>query len=410
VLTADLATVRRRGDELVLVRSDEARVETIAALATVLSTAARGQIGETREAVEETLDRVVANEGGAAERRLAAGVRKLVLDGCRFEEPDPEAATALRRELFRRAAAARRAATPTAPFDRAAVMQAEAVTRGTTAEALEGGLYGDRPSAQRLLAVELPRPAALAAGFSIAEAQAVLLRATQVRATVRAGDAATYRHLFRRLKFLRLLPAISRTPEGAVHVALDGPLSLFQGGTRYGLALALALPAIAACDTWAIDADVRWGAERRPLRFRLAGTATDLGVTTPAELPEELARLLEAFARLSSDWDVHREPSVLDLPGAGLCVPDLTFVRRRDGARVHFELLGFWSREAVWRRVELVRAGLPHRILFAASRQLRVGEVVLEDNPTAALYVFTRVLAAKEVLARLEQLASGSSG
>ena len=52
---------------------------------------------------------------------------------------------------------------------------------------------------------------------------------------------------------------------------MDGPLSLFQSGGRYGLSLALALPAIAACDRWRLDADVRWGADRRPLRFRLAG-------------------------------------------------------------------------------------------------------------------------------------------
>jgi predicted nuclease of restriction endonuclease-like RecB superfamily len=201
------------------------------------------------------------------------------------------------------------------------------------------------------------------------------------------------------------LPAISTQPDGAVRIELDGPLSLFQGGTRYGLQLGLALPAIAACDTWSVEADVRWGAERRALRFRLAGSAAAVGVAEPPELPEELARLVEAFERLGSGWRVEREPAVLDLPGAGLCVPDLAFVRERDAARVHFELLGFWSREAVWRRVELVRAGLEHRILFAASRNLRVGEAVLEDSPTAALYVFTRVLAAKEILARLEALA-----
>ena len=88
-----------------------------------------------------------------------------------------------------------------------------------------------------------------------------------------------------------------------------------------------------------------------------------------------------------------------------MCVPDLAFVRARDGARVHFELLGFWSREAVWRRVDLVRAGLPHRILFAVSKSLRVGEAVLDETPTAALYVFARVIAAKQVLDRIEQLA-----
>ena len=103
---------------------------------------------------------------------------------------------------------------------------------------------------------------------------------------------------------------------------------------------------------------------------------------------------------------VDTQPEVLDLPGAGMCVPDLAFVRARDGARVSFELLGFWSREAVWKRVELVRAGLPHRILFAVSKTLRVGEAVLDDAPHAALYVFTRVIAAKQVLQRIEQLAA----
>ena len=77
-----------------------------------------------------------------------------------------------------------------------------------------------------------------------------------------------------------------------------------------------------------------------------------------------------------------------------------------DPARVHFELLGFWSREAVWRRIDLVRAGLPQRILFAVSKSLRVGEATLDDAPTAALYVFTRVINAKQVLARIEQLAA----
>jgi predicted nuclease of restriction endonuclease-like RecB superfamily len=227
-----------------------------------------------------------------------------------------------------------------------------------------------------------------------------------VTAVVRAREAATYRHLFRRLKFLRLLPAIAAAPD-AVRIELDGPFSLFQGSTRYGLQLGLALPAIAACDAWSIEADVRWGADRRPLRFRLAGDRRASATRdVPASLPDEVAALATAFERLDSGWRVDREPAVLDLPGAGLCVPDLAFVRERDGARVFFELLGFWSREAVWRRVELVRAGLPHRILFAASRALRVGEAVLDSSSTAALYTFGRVMNARQILDRLEQLAA----
>jgi predicted nuclease of restriction endonuclease-like RecB superfamily len=170
------------------------------------------------------------------------------------------------------------------------------------------------------------------------------------------------------------------------------------------VALGLALPAIAACDAWQIDADVQWGADRRPLHFHLAGKATAPPPSAQSSSPE-LEDFLAAFARLQSNWRVDLQPAILDLPGAGLCVPDLAFVRDGDGARIFFELLGFWSREAVWRRVELVRCGLPHRILFAASRNLRVGEAVLDDVPHAALYVFGRTPSAKAVLAHLDRLA-----
>ena len=239
----------------------------------------------------------------------------------------------------------------------------------------------------------------------------MLLRATKIEATVRASEAAIYRRLFRTLKFLRLLPVITAI-EGGYRIEIDGPLSLFQGGGRYGLKLALALPAISACDAWAIEADVRWGADRRPLRFRLAGKAANQAAATIDDAtttapPDELGAFITAFERLGSGWRIDREPAVLDLPGAGLCVPDLAFLRARDGACVYFELLGFWSREAVFRRVDLVRAGLPQRILFAVSKSLRVGEALLDGAATAARYVFGRVIAAKEILARLEALAGG---
>ncbi len=438
MLTADLVSARRRGDELRLAPTDDARRERIATLAAALTARARQEVGNLRDDVEEALRQTATALEDGGDRRLGAAVGKLVRDGLRFEETSGQTATELRRELFTQAAAARRGAGP-APFDRAAFLESFARARGTTARALEAALYADRPGAQRLLAVEVPAPALVAAGFGISEAQAVLLRATKIVAEIEAGDAALYRRLFRTLKFLRLLPVITRLDQardpwegsrspprqtspgkaglrprqqrGGYRVEMDGPLSLFQGGGRYGLSLALALPAIAACDRWRLDADVRWGAERRPLRFRLAGEEPSVALATAGDpargdaLPDELAAFITAFARVTTDWKIDRAPAILDLPGAGLCVPDLCFVRTADGARVHFELLGFWSREAVFRRIDLVRAGLPQRILFAASKSLRVGEALLDDAQTAALYVFSRVLNVRTILDHLQRIA-----
>src|SRR4051812_10909001 len=302
VLTADLVSARRRGDELRLAPTDDVRRERIAVLAAALTARARQEIGSLRDDVEEAL-RQTASALEEGDRRLAAAVGKLVRDGLRFEESAGETATELRRELFTEAAARR--ASGEAPFDRAAFLDAFAGAHATTPAALEAALYADRPGAQRLLAVEVPAPALLAARFEISEAQAILLRATKVVAEVEASDAALYRRLFRTLKFLRLLPVITKVEiGGGYRVEMDGPLSLFQGGGRYGLSLALALPAIAACDRWRLDADVRWGPERRPVRFRLAGE-TSAPFEAPGDaLPEELGTFVAAFQRAATGWKI----------------------------------------------------------------------------------------------------------
>ena len=67
-------------------------------------------------------------------------------------------------------------------------------------------------------------------------------------------------------------------------------------------------------------------------------------------------------------------------------------------------MLGFWSRDAVWKRVELVRAGLDAPMIFAVPARLRVSEAVLEDDLPGSLYVFKSVLARKAILERLDAL------
>jgi hypothetical protein len=83
-------------------------------------------------------------------------------------------------------------------------------------------------------------------------------------------------------------------------------------------------------------------------------------------------------------------------------VPDLRFVSRATGEIAYLEVLGYWSRAAVWRRVELASRGLKERVLFAVSSRLRVSEEVLGDEVPAELYVYKGALSAKEVLRRLD--------
>ena len=143
-----------------------------------------------------------------------------------------------------------------------------------------------------------------------------------------------------------------------------------------------------ACDAWDVNAELRWGKDRRSLRYHLRGTAdVDTVAIAAPGLADNVSALLTDLRKLDSQWEASPSDTVLDLPGIGVCVPDLEFIRRADGRRVFLEILGFWSRAAVWKRIEMAQAGLPHPMVFAVGKHLRVSEEALPENAPASLYV-----------------------
>jgi predicted nuclease of restriction endonuclease-like RecB superfamily len=416
LLTADLVHARRSGKELRLVKSDaKARAQALAMAETIVATYA-AHVGATREDVDAALDAAcMPHDDGPKARRTLLGLRKLAEDAAEFAAPregerDP---VAIRRAVFLAAASARRSLEDDGEFDREAALVSAAQSLGMTVQETEDALYADLRGAHRLLAPCRLTPPMLVEAWEDGQAQAVLLRAVRVEVWVACGSAAAYRALFHRLKFLRLLHEIHRVgddeawPEGSKRrgghrVLIDGPFSLFEAVTKYGLQLAMIVPALRECDAFHLAAEVRWGATRTPLTFRLEGGVRGREPVLPAP-PEEIEQLVRAFEALGSEWRVRSAPDILDLPGIGLCVPDLLF-EHPSGARVHFEALGFWSRDAVWKRVELVERGLPYAILFAVSKRLRVREDVLDEGAPGALLVYKGTISARAVLERLEKM------
>jgi predicted nuclease of restriction endonuclease-like RecB superfamily len=405
LLTADLVHVRRRGDRLAVVPITEAERPRALELARSAIALVRAHVGLTRGALQEAWSHVPVSPG---ESKLARGLFKLAVDTCDFDEALGDEASKLRLEIFARAAALRRSGS--APPDRREVLSELAQARGTTIESLDDALYGDLPTAHRLREAKLPTPEGLLAQHALSSHQAVLLRAVRVEATVHCTSPIGYRTLFNRLKFHQLLHDITKLERNRGYaVTIDGPFSIFEQTTKYGLKLALALPAIMACDSWAVRADLRWGKERRPLVYALRGQHADLPAPGTS-LSADTANLLAEFRQVDSPWQAEATEAILDLPGVGLCVPDLEFVHKQTGRRIFLEVLGFWSRSAVWKRIELVQAGLPFSVVFAVSKHLRVSEEALSDDVPAALYVYARAINARAILGRLDDIAARPHG
>jgi predicted nuclease of restriction endonuclease-like RecB superfamily len=403
MLTADLVRGTARAGQLKVKALAGAERERARELAASYIDLAAGSLGSAHHELKSLWGAI---EVLPREAKLAAGLLKLVEDACEFEAESELDPRVLREAVFSQAAAQRRELTADGRFERGAVLSAVGAAHGVSGEDVERALYADLKSQHRLLKAPPLDADALIEIYDVAQLQAVLLRAVQVRAWIDCASADIYRDIFRKLKFRRLLFRIEKTPSGGYRIDIDGPFSLFESVTKYGLQLALMLPALLAADRIKLEADVRWGKTRNPLLFTLEQARPRAARGEPSSfVSDDVTGLMEAFTKLGSAWSIAPAQDILDLRGVGQCVPDLRF-EHRSGAVVFLELMGYWSRDAVWRRVELVEQGMSEKIVFAVSSRLRVSEAVLDEHPSAALYVYKGALSARSVLERLERLIS----
>jgi predicted nuclease of restriction endonuclease-like RecB superfamily len=367
----------------------------------------RSQEGRTRGALEEDLKEMFGDDPG---QLVHQGLAKLLEDRCEFEVVSGHPPDQLRELVFLAAAAHRRgqASQPLAPFDRNALLGEVAARLEMTPQAVDDGLFADLKSEQRLVRFKDVTAERLLQRYNVALAQAVLLRSTRVHASIRGEPPTRYRQLFRLIKFHRLVCEVEATGPDAYCLHLDGPLSLFAATQKYGLQLALFLPALLLCRDFDLRAELRWGAQRKPRNFTLtpADSLVSHSPDTGTYVPPELTMFAELFRKRVADWDVAEESGVLPL-GDGFWVPDYRLIHRASGQVVYLEVLGFWRRSSVERHLERLRRHARQPFLLAVSEQLRIDEADLQGLP-GEVYRFRQMplpdevaRLADEVLARL---------
>lgn len=404
MLTADLVDARRRGGELVLRKLDpKARDDALELAASILDTA-RGLVGRRREELDESWA-LLTGDQDPARAKLAAGLRKLTADACTFEMsagPDP---IAVRQAVFTRASEARRELGDGERFDRDAALADAARELGLEPEAVERALFSDLRAEHILRAAPTLDAESLVEAWELGQAQAALLMATRVTIDVEAGSPGLVRALFAKMKFHRLLFSAERADAGW-RIVIDGPYSMFDAVTKYGLELALVLPALRSLERWSLVAELRWGKRREPVTLRLASDPRRPSEPDPpVHLSDDVRELAERIDALGGAWRARPTTTLLEVPGAGVCVPDLALERAKDGAIVYVEVLGYWSRDAVFRRVELAERGLGERVVFAVSSRLRVSAEVLDASAPACLYVYKGKMSPRAVVEHATRVA-----
>ncbi|HEY1097403.1 MAG TPA: DUF790 family protein, partial [Myxococcota bacterium] len=254
---------------------------------------------------------------------------------------------------------------------------------------------------------------ALVPGWILAEQQALLLRATRVVVEVEATPVQL-RAVLRTLKLFQLLFEVEplNDKEGGAlgaRFTIDGPMALFSSSVRYGMKLALLLPKLMACRVYRVHADIQLKKGNTPAPFSIVGKHAvdddDVVEALPPTVATLLTELPDKLAGTSLEGaKVELCSEVLAVAGVGACVPDLVVTPKRSKKKLYVEVLGFWSRDAVFKRIALVQASAKTMsIVFCMSERLRVSEEALQSEH-ASLLGFKGTLSAKKVAERLQAL------
>ncbi|MEW4567597.1 DUF790 family protein [Tautonia sp. JC769] len=372
----------------------------------------REGVGMTRGEIAAEIEAVI---GKGMASLVHQGLAKVLEDRAEFEVVADVPPDLLREKVFTAAAEQRKQLAHSSkpglrdPFRRDEVLEQVGQDMGISADQIVAGMFADLKDENRLLTFDDLTALGLIDRYNVALAQAVLLRSVHLEANVRGEKPARYRQLFRFLKFHRLLYQVKGTMAAGYTFYLDGPLSLFMATNRYGLQMALFLPALLRCSDFRVDAELRWGPKRQPRTFHLE--ASDGLVShyqeTGQYVPSEIQAFLDRFRQLAPDWDVTETTDLIDLGRDGVWVPDYKFVHVPTGTDVIVEILGFWKRSALDRLLRVLPHQGPPRYVLAISDSMKVDEGAAKDLEGPVLR-FKEIPNAREMLSLLKGFLPGA--
>lgn len=407
MLTAELVSVRTSRDGVLSLPELKQRDRDILrTLGASLLDATRAGIGGSRAETAELRSAVDVHPKLA---RAARALTRLIEDRSRYAGIDGAHAKELRTLVFTAAARARRELASGERFDRETFLDTLARAQATTASEIDAHLFADLKEQDTLESVSIVDADELVARYEIGRLQAILLRAENVLVRIVDSGPDALKALIRALRFHQLLFTAKHDDDGSLVLHIDGPLSVLEATTRYGLKLALVVPHVLAADAVTLTADVRHGHARRKMRFEptsleaFRNAVAALGTEPVGERPE-VRSAKDALARQSA-WRVDDAHTVLVTPGLGVVVPDL-LCTHAEGAEVLVEILGYWSRDAVWTRVDMAAQGALPPIVFAAPARLRVDARALSADLEAELLVFKDALGMRALVAALDRVRS----
>lgn len=337
--------------------------------------------GKKRCELEAELEEYI---GTGTDYRILRGLIKLLTDRCEFEPQAPAEPFEIRRKVFLQA----RKFHPVMPDSAAknAVLEAVAKEFLTDAETLSVNLYADLTAQQKLTSFATLSPRELLENYNLAQAQAILYRCVEMKIYIAPSEASNYRSIFGWIKHFGLIHSIRGNSQLGYEITLTGAASLFHRSQKYGIQMAVFLPALLLCQNWSLRAEIN---DKHGTAFYELASEQNKLVSNRFDEPEyknpDLEKLLKNWEKNSSGWKLAENREVIDL-GKTAFIPDLILISPKN-EKIYLDILGFWTPKILQKRLEELHLANFRRFLICASDELRGSrEEFLDESRHIILY------------------------
>jgi uncharacterized protein len=405
MLPTDLLIHRQNGEEIIpkRLKLDQKTLE----LAVELIDCFREAIGKTQGVLERLL---LELEGDTTDYKVKRGLAYILKSSfCTFEVVSPLEPQMLRERVFTLAAMSVSSPQSTqVTLSKIADELSHEFEREVLPQQVHDGLYADLSENKIFITFDAPKPEDLLHRYNLSQVQGVFYRASQLSLNAHRNVPGEYKLLFRYLKLFQLMAYIEGDADHGFTITIDGPTSLFNPSTRYGLAIAKMIPALLHVTRWSLSSILQtrdfYTNEWKTGRFTLNSECGLVSHYPPGKPYDSMleASFAEKWDSLKSDWVLEREVDLVPIPGS-VMIPDFRLVHP-DGRTFLLEIVGYWRPEYLQKKFSQVRRAERDDLILAISERLNLEKagVKLNDVPARIIW-FKDKLLPKAVLAALEE-------
>lgn len=315
----------------------------------------RGGIGQTLGELRRKVERIFDQEAGCHPRRIRAFI-KIMEDASDFEiANETDKPWKLRLRVFAMAGEKHPLVREKEELHENSAEQVKleiAQKLSRPWPEIEANLYADVIDFHVLTKFKGPStPQELLAEYNVAQAQAALFNAAEMRITA----TQNYRRILTAAKLFDLVTKIERVAEDKYCFTFNGAASDLRTTPRYGAQMAKLFRTVLRTQGWVMQADILLKYNRRVLYY--ADASAGLGSHLPP-FDEHDSTIESTFfskwgRKVRQGWSLSRESRVLHQAQTAF-FPDF-LLKHEDGREILFEIVGHWTPEYLRHKLETLK-------------------------------------------------------